>query len=96
MSKQPLSLPSSLFIFKKLTASGFWLSQWYEKSTPEARSEMAQDLIRLFEEGKLQAPMSETIEMGGSDEELGEQARNAVTQSLKGGRKILLRFKDHS
>lgn len=95
MSKSPLSLPSSLFIFKGLTSSGFWLSRWYETRTAGARAEMAAELCQLYDEGKLREPDHEIIEVGAesqSDEQLSQVAREAVTRSGTAGKKLLLRF----
>ena len=53
MSKQPLSLPTSLFIFKNLTAKGFWQSQWYLKKSAQEREELMKVLVGLIGEGKV-------------------------------------------
>ena len=53
MSKQPLSLPTSFFIFKNLTAHGFWQSRWnQEKSHAEKESVMKQ-VVELIRQGKV-------------------------------------------
>ncbi|KAG6844735.1 hypothetical protein H0H87_004067 [Tephrocybe sp. NHM501043] len=40
MSKQPLSLPTSLLIFKNLTCHGFWQTRWYARSLKEPAHEI--------------------------------------------------------
>ncbi|KAI0923900.1 hypothetical protein AcV5_009313 [Taiwanofungus camphoratus] len=47
MSKQPLSLPTSAFIFKNLTAHGFWQTRWYEAHSREEREAMMRTLAGL-------------------------------------------------
>ncbi len=47
MSKEPLSLPTGLFIFKNLTCHGFWQSRWYERATVEEREELVGRLVAL-------------------------------------------------
>lgn len=37
MSKRPLLLSTSSFIFKGLTARGFWLTEWVKSAPPEVR-----------------------------------------------------------
>lgn len=47
MSKRPLTLPTSAFIFKNLTTHGFWQSRWYNQKTREEREELVQKLIGM-------------------------------------------------
>lgn len=54
MSKQPLSLPTSLFIFKNLTSHGFWQSRWYKQHTREERENLMNILADLIKDGKVQ------------------------------------------
>jgi trans-2-enoyl-CoA reductase len=58
MSKQPLSLPTSLFIFKNLTCHGFWQTRWYSKHDGAARAELMKTLVGLMKEGKVRSPSS--------------------------------------
>lgn len=53
MSRQPLSLPTSLFIFKDLTCKGFWQSPWYKEKGPGEREALMRDLVALMVEGKV-------------------------------------------
>lgn len=53
MSKEPLSLPTSLFIFKGLTCHGFWQSRWYEEKGREEREGVIRELVGLIGEGKV-------------------------------------------
>jgi hypothetical protein len=54
MAKQPLSIPTSYFIFKNLTCHGFWLSQWYKTRSQEEREALMLDLVHLIKENKVE------------------------------------------
>ncbi len=47
MSKQPFSLPTSSFIFKNLTAHGFWQSRWYQRHSRQERENLMKTLTDL-------------------------------------------------
>lgn len=51
MSKAPLSLPTSLFIFKNLTAQGFMMSHWFKQHTFDERKNVMNELIGMMEAG---------------------------------------------
>jgi NADPH:quinone reductase-like Zn-dependent oxidoreductase len=53
MSKQPLSLPTSLFIFKNLTAHGFWQSEWYKTRSAADRDTLMKTLVEYIVEKKV-------------------------------------------
>ncbi len=53
MAKQPLSLPTSLFIFKNLTCHGFWQNRWYNVKPREDRDKLMQELVNLIKEKKV-------------------------------------------
>lgn len=53
MSKQPLSLPTSLFIFKNLTSHGFWQTRWYEQHNRADKQRLINILVKLASEGKV-------------------------------------------
>ncbi|KAG5732859.1 hypothetical protein E4T56_gene7945 [Termitomyces sp. T112] len=96
MSKQPLSLPTSLFIFKNLTCHGFWQSRWYKNSVRGDRVRIMQILANLMGQGKLKEPAHEivTISPKDSDEEAGQKVRDVIAKAEGGrrGKKTLLRF----
>jgi len=56
MAKQPLSLPTSLFIFKNLTCHGFWQNRWYNVKPREDRDKLMQELVNLIKEKKVRIP----------------------------------------
>ncbi|KAF8636381.1 hypothetical protein AX17_003563 [Amanita inopinata Kibby_2008] len=53
MSKQPLSLPASLFIFKNLTAHGFWQSRWYKGRPRSEQEKLLHNLAQLMQQNKV-------------------------------------------
>jgi trans-2-enoyl-CoA reductase len=55
MSKEPLSLPTSLFIFKNLTCHGFWQTRWYSGKSLEQRQELLKTLTALVRDGKVRS-----------------------------------------
>ncbi|RMZ74816.1 hypothetical protein DV737_g5710, partial [Chaetothyriales sp. CBS 132003] len=51
MSKQPLTLPASLLIFKDLNFNGFWVSRWSDRH-PDLKKQTVDDILRLTRQGK--------------------------------------------
>lgn len=94
MSKQPLSLPTSAFIFNNFTAHGFWVTRWYGSHSVAEREK----LLRTLAELKLAEPDHEVVTIGRekSDEEATEAVK-ATTLSLsqgKLGKKLLLKIEE--
>lgn len=60
MSKQPVAVPTSAFIFKDIRCVGYWNSAWLEKNINNRKviQEMFDDLSELGRKGKLQIPRS--------------------------------------
>jgi len=96
MSKQPLSLPTSLFIFKNLKSVGYWQSRWYTEKTNEERENLMKVLVALMKDGKLTEPEHEivTLKVGESDEEASKKVRDVIAKMAEGqyGKKVLLRL----
>ncbi|KAI0331467.1 NAD-P-binding protein [Cubamyces sp. BRFM 1775] len=91
MSKKPLSLPTSLFIFKNLCTQGFWQSRWYKQHTRQEREELMQTLADL----KLKEPEHEVLDLSGesSDEAATQKLREVLTKMEQGfSKKVLLRL----
>ncbi|PFH46883.1 hypothetical protein AMATHDRAFT_77469 [Amanita thiersii Skay4041] len=100
MSKQPLALPTSLFIFKNLKAHGFWQSRWYKERPRTEQEELMRKLTQLMLEGKLDAPDHEIITIPTTDscEEASSRVRSIFKKLEKGrhGKKILLKLETGS
>lgn len=98
MSKQPLPLPTSAFIFKNLTAHGFWQSRWYHDHSITQRERLMMDLAELMRKGKLQEPEHEIISVDKQDNDSQATSKiREVFQRLATGRygkKVLLKFHD--
>ncbi|KAF8548415.1 NAD(P)-binding protein [Imleria badia] len=98
MSKDPLSLPTSLFIFKNLTCHGFWQTRWYDQKTLDERLQMMHTLTGLIREGKLGSPEHEILVVGSreSDSDAREIIRTAISRlgSGKYGKKVLLKVEE--
>ncbi|GMM29597.1 enoyl-[acyl-carrier-protein] reductase [Martiniozyma asiatica (nom. inval.)] len=52
MSMKPVSLPTSLFIFKNLTAKGFWITENIKRD-PSSRKTTIDAVLKLMEDGDL-------------------------------------------
>ncbi|KAJ7583382.1 hypothetical protein C8J56DRAFT_953880 [Mycena floridula] len=96
MSKQPLSLPTSLFIFKNLTSHGFWQTRWVANKLRPEREHLMQVLADMMEQGKLKEPEHEivTVKANESDEEASRRISEIFTKMASGrfGKKVLLRM----
>lgn len=60
MSKQPVSLPSGLLIFKNLAFDGFWVSKWGDKN-PQLKESTIKDVLELTRAGKFKDIPSEDV-----------------------------------
>eukprot|EP01095_Lingulamoeba_sp_RSL-Kostka_P003384 TRINITY_DN14370_c0_g1_i1.p1 TRINITY_DN14370_c0_g1~~TRINITY_DN14370_c0_g1_i1.p1 ORF type:complete len:379 (+),score=138.42 TRINITY_DN14370_c0_g1_i1:37-1137(+) len=54
MSKRPIQIPTSLFIFKNINLKGFWLSEWVKQNSNNSkRQEMLDELSQMIVDKKL-------------------------------------------
>lgn len=51
MSKQPLTLPASMLIFKNIHFHGFWVSRWAERN-PEDKKKTVADVLDMTRKGE--------------------------------------------
>lgn len=88
MSLQPVTVPTSPFIFNDINLRGFWMTRWYETHTEKERLEMWGQLVDLVKNQKLKL-WSERH----SFSETGFQTalERAVNTSSR-DRKVLLKF----
>jgi len=54
MSRQPVSIPTSLFIFRDIQLRGFWLSKWVREHSASERTEMLDILSKMVRNKTLQ------------------------------------------
>ncbi|QUC20053.1 uncharacterized protein UV8b_04294 [Ustilaginoidea virens] len=84
MSRQPVSLPVGLLIFKDLRFVGFWLSRWNRKDAI-GREHMVNDILNLMRLGHFKNAPVDEINWDGETEETAIKA--AVQGALRGFRK---------
>ncbi|EIM19698.1 NAD(P)-binding protein [Wallemia mellicola CBS 633.66] len=53
MSKQPLTIPPGLHIFKNLQSVGFWMSRWYKDHTMDEKKTLISEIVKLIENGNV-------------------------------------------
>ncbi|KAJ8325546.1 mitochondrial 2-enoyl thioester reductase [Batrachochytrium dendrobatidis] len=81
MSKEPVALPTSLFIFKDIKCFGFWLNEWFELHPFSERKQLFTELLDLVRQGKLKEPTHELFSLSTkTDAEL----TSAIGASLSG------------
>ncbi|KAF4553737.1 NADPH quinone oxidoreductase-like protein [Elsinoe fawcettii] len=51
MSKQPVTLPTAMLIFKNISFDGFWVSKWSEEN-PEEKLKTVENVLDLTRQGK--------------------------------------------
>lgn len=85
MSRQPVIVPTGVFIFKEVRAVGYWNSQWNEDNadSPE-REKMFEELCDMIRECKLVPPPSEIFEL----ENYAEAVKSAMS-GFQGKKKVL-------
>lgn len=85
MSKQPVTIPTTEFIFRDLTCRGFWMSRWKEENQKGSEfAKMLHELIDFFRREQLKAPQCQTYPLA--------DYKTAIEQSQQpfNGKKILL------
>lgn len=97
MSKQPVILPTSLFIFKDVSAHGYWLSAWTKKD-PEGKGKAVEEMLNHIRSGQFKdVPVSPNVwSNASSDEAKLEVFKQALDNATKGfaGKKQVLEFTD--
>lgn len=87
MSKQPVTLPTSLHIFKGLTSAGYWVTE-LNKTNPEMKRDTVRKFIKLYEQNKIVSPKEEmevlTLDMTtASDEEFLQTVKDGIKKKGK-------------
>ncbi|ANB13403.1 Etr1p [Sugiyamaella lignohabitans] len=91
MSKQPLTFPTSLFIFKNFISRGYWLSEWSKKN-PQGKFAVVEKLLDLYRAGELtDVPVTKnTWRESSSNSEIEETFKTAIDNSKTGKQLIEL------
>ncbi|KAI9681537.1 MAG: mitochondrial 2-enoyl thioester reductase [Caeruleum heppii] len=93
MSKQPLTLPAGLLIFKNITFDGFWVSRWSD-AHPSEKKRTVEEILGLMRESKLKdTPVSE-VEWGWETKaDVLKQAVAGTLDGFRGGKAVFV-FKE--
>ncbi|OAQ98167.1 hypothetical protein LLEC1_03580 [Akanthomyces lecanii] len=83
MSRQPVSLPVGLLIFKDIRFVGFWLSNWNERD-PVGKRHMVDDILDMTRQGKFTDIPIEEVPWSWNTGE--KQLQEAVQSGLTGFR----------
>lgn len=91
MSKQPVTLPTSLHIFKGIVSQGFWITE-NVKSHPELKVKSVKDFIKLYEDGHIVSPKDEIEPIKWDPHQFtDEQIFNLINNGIAGkGKKKLV------
>lgn len=85
MSRKPITIPSSMLLFRDIRFRGFWLHQWNQEHTLEERQKMFSTLLDMMKQKKL------TLNTDILDFETG--LYEAIARSTKSnGKKQVLEF----
>lgn len=61
MSREPVMIPTSAFIFKNLSFQGFWMTAWNKQSDEYMQNKMFSELVELMCTGALRAPVHKMV-----------------------------------
>lgn len=84
MSKQPLTIPASMLIFKNIHFHGFWVSRWAEKN-PEEKQKTVADVLEMTRKGEFKDTPFDQIKW--DYETKGDELIGKVKDTLEGYRK---------
>ncbi|KAJ3277392.1 hypothetical protein HK104_003341 [Borealophlyctis nickersoniae] len=83
MSKEPIILPTSLFIFKDLTCHGFWMTRWYASHSPAERASMVEEIFELVRQGKFKEPWHEKTVWRENETQSEDEVRGSAMEALR-------------
>lgn len=90
MSREPVIIPTSAFIFKNISFFGFWMTVWNEKADPSEKDVMMSELIGLMCEKKLKAPVHKMVKFSKYEEAIS----NALSPQGFTGCKYVIDFSE--
>lgn len=88
MSRDPVTIPTSAFIFKDLSFHGFWMTRWNDEASQSEKDKMISELVALMCEGKLKGPVHKLVKFDKYEEAVG----NALSSHGFTGCKYILDF----
>lgn len=91
MSMKPVTIPTSLFIFKNLACVGFWITEMTKQDT-KLRNDVIEEVIKLVQAGKLADIHCTLKEVGTSvtDDEFVDTFKQGLIDSKKSGKQIIV------
>eukprot|EP01126_Amoeba_proteus_P010075 TRINITY_DN1390_c0_g1_i11.p1 TRINITY_DN1390_c0_g1~~TRINITY_DN1390_c0_g1_i11.p1 ORF type:complete len:301 (+),score=59.33 TRINITY_DN1390_c0_g1_i11:456-1358(+) len=87
MSRQPVTVATSPFIFNDITLKGFWMSRWYNERDETEKTELFKHLVQLVQDKKLRLWTERHNFCEGFD-----VALDRALASSQRSRKVLLKF----
>ncbi|XP_013199401.1 enoyl-[acyl-carrier-protein] reductase, mitochondrial [Amyelois transitella] len=63
MSRDPVTIPTSAFIFKNISFHGFWMTAWNEKASQVEKDAMVLDIVKLMCENRLKGPVHKMVKL---------------------------------
>ncbi|VVC92122.1 unnamed protein product [Leptidea sinapis] len=88
MSREPVIVPTSAFIFKDMKCEGFWMTAWNHAAPATEKDKMIKDIISLMVSKQVKAPIHKMIKFDNFEEAL----KNAVSPQGFTGCKFILDF----
>ena len=90
MSKQPVTLPTALLIFKNIRFEGFWVSKWSEEN-PEEKKRTVEHVLDLYRQGKFKdVPVNEVRWDWETNEETLVKAVQGTLEGFRSGKGVLI------
>lgn len=86
MSKEPVTIPTSLFIFKNLHCTGFWLNKWFTNRPVEDRESIYHELFEIIRKGAFKEPFHEKWSFALDETELCTIASRSSNANTSGKR----------
>lgn len=90
MSREPVIIPTSSFIFKNHSFYGFWMTAWNNQADIAEKETMITDIISLMCENKLRGPVHKMVKFSNYKEAL----ENSLTSKGFIGCKYILDFSE--
>lgn len=87
MSMKPVTLPTTLYIFKNIVSRGFWVTELLKKDMPLKMKTLKQ-IVEWYEQGKLQVAPCTKVPLS-DPQEIGDVYATAIANSKKGKQLIV-------
>ncbi|TAQ84529.1 hypothetical protein B7494_g7158 [Chlorociboria aeruginascens] len=90
MSKQPLTLPTGLLIFKDIKFSGYWVSRWSDGHPEEKKSTVAEILDLIREREFKDIPVKEVRWDWDTKEQILKEAVQGTLEGFRAGKGVFV------